>query len=251
MEEHDPRMGLIRSLTEFTKAPQPRSVHDAEWHFREQLRWTKDRLRRPHMPAQLLRIAQASAVPDDLEGVISSWRTARFILAMLARENDDPRAPPGLMRELILKAESGFDAKSGLKVKSGWLDTPISVNVRRPAGAKLVEESVPLWDSVSTCTADALGLLLSDYRGLCGKVHACPLVLKDDEQWWLWPDQRVQTENALHFFVDTRFKKGQRMIYCEPAHQARRYRRLKRQAEKAAATADRIRRNSRAAAKHK
>jgi hypothetical protein len=221
MEEQDPRTKLIQSLTEFTKGPEPRSVHEAQGHFREQIKWTRDRLRRSDMTDQLLQLANAGAREDDPKSVIKAWRTARFILALIARENNDPRVPT-TMREVVLKAEAV------------WLKKPISLHLRRFVGADFVEESVPLWNSASICAADALGLLLTDYRGLFSKVHACPLVLKDEEAWWLWSHERIESQHALHFFVDTRFKKGQRMVYCEPAHQARHYRRLKRQAEKAA-----------------
>jgi hypothetical protein len=193
-------------------------------------------LRRSDVPDQLLRLASSGAREDDLKSVIKAWRTARFILALMARENDDPRAPM-TMREVVLKAEAE------------WLKKPISLNVRRFVGTDFVEESVPIWNSTSICAADAVGLLLTDYRGLCGKVHACPLVLKNDEQWWLWRHEHIESEHALHFFVDTRFKKGQRMLYCEPAHQARHYRRLKRQDEKAANLA--ATRTARTVAKHK
>jgi hypothetical protein len=34
-----------------------------------------------------------------------------------------------------------------------------------------------------------------------GTRAACPLVLKDDEKWWLWQPERIESQHALHFFV--------------------------------------------------
>jgi hypothetical protein len=109
----------------------------------------------------------------------------------------------------------------GLGPDAALLEAPLIFRHFKVDGDRVVEREVAIWDRPSTCIAHALDLLLTNFRGLRGRVRACPFLKRgvlsemDAEQ--------IGRDQDLHFFVDDRFEKGQAQLYCRPQHRQTAY----------------------------
>jgi hypothetical protein len=214
----DENVRLIRSLLELVNTPYPLDLEYASRPFRwalEAARSRKKELRHrinfhaddPGVQAKTLILAQRAR------------DAARGILWWLATQNDVTLDEPVL-----------FDRAGGQPKVAWWklasdawlLEEPMIFRHFKIGEETVVEQELAIWDRPSTCIAHALDLLLTDYRGLRGRVRACPFI-DVGAPLSQWNAKQITRDHTLHFFVDDRFEKGQPQIYCSVKHRQTSY----------------------------
>jgi hypothetical protein len=208
--DEPPFVRLIQSAVDFANEPMPRIVRDVEKHFTWALDWSRDRVRDLGSRAAVRELLKPERdKPVSIAGVQGSWKELRLVLHMLADLAQN--------RQRLREIRAYVQPKLLPKIQK--LVTVVGYSL--DDDGDLVEVPVPIWNRIGTCALHATALLLNDYRGLGRKVRKCPYLrtpgreLDDPEHLIREPVM----DNELHFFVDARFKRGQRQLYCSPEHQ--------------------------------
>jgi hypothetical protein len=226
----DENVRLIRSLLECVNSPLPMTREDAMRPFQWALETSRERKK-----SLRHRVNFHADDPQEQGRILALAKHARSIargiLWWLATSNDytlpEPVLPPRAGRPKVWFKFDATDVE--------LLETPMVFHHFKVSGDTISAETLAIWDRPSTCIAHALDLLLTDYRGLRGRVRACPYIDaspgSERGDLSLWNAEQIGRDHALHFFVDDRFQKGQVQYYCSAKHRQTAYMRRYRSAE--------------------
>jgi hypothetical protein len=207
---------LIHSLMECVNAQFPRLLADAYAPFQWAIEASK--VRKAELQHRVdFHADDPLEQSKNLKLAQSARSAARGILWWLATVNDAALDEPVLFKP-------GHRHKvrwAGLKSDAPLLEAPMIFRHFKVERDSVTERDVAIWDRPSTCIGHALDLLLTNYRGLRGRVRACPFLKRGALSEW--NAEQIGRDHVLHFFVDDRFEKGQAQLYCTPKHRQTAY----------------------------